>query len=210
MARLVGRVVAYEPSPPNLAFLRRNLVMNNISSVEIVAAAASDRPGSIQFHVSQFAAGSHVVATGHVAGSVIQPTEVAALSLDSQNLLKLDAEGHEPNVLAGAKLLLERDRPLIYTEVNVCFGVCALSLDTAPERLCVRYGSRSTQPKPSLGSLTPLPDAYGFLYQTIVHNSGVADIVLRPRPSMSMPTLAELSWPLPAVLALRAACASSG
>ena len=92
MARLVGRVVAYEPSPPNLAFLRRNLVMNNISSVEIVA-AASDRPGSIQFHVSQFAAGSHVVATGHVAGSVIQPTEVAALSLDSQNLLKLDAEG---------------------------------------------------------------------------------------------------------------------
>jgi FkbM family methyltransferase len=214
MARLVGKVIAYEPSPPNLAFLRRNLVMNNISNVEVVAAAASDRPGSMQFHVSQFGAGSHVVATGHVAGSVIQTTEVAALPLDSQNLpkisfIKLDAEGHEPNVLAGAKSLLERDRPLIFTEVNV-WCLCAFAGHSPGALVRTLWQSFDVAQAEPDGSLTPLPDGYGFLYQTIVHNSGVADIVLRPRPGMSMPTLAELSWPLPAVLAFRAASASSG
>jgi len=35
LARLTGHVTAYEPSPPNAAFLRRNLERNGITNVTV-------------------------------------------------------------------------------------------------------------------------------------------------------------------------------
>ena len=84
LARLTGRVVAYEPSPANLEFLRRNLALNGISNVEIVAAAASDTAGTLRFHVAQFGAGSHVVTPGHVIEQAIPAQDVEAVTLDQQ------------------------------------------------------------------------------------------------------------------------------
>lgn len=53
------------------------------------------------------------------------------------------------------------------------------------------------------GRTSPLPDAYGFLHDTIVHAQSIADIVLRLWEGVPMPSLAELTWPEPAVAALR-------
>ncbi len=45
LARSAQRVIAFEPSPANVGYLRRNLASNGIANVEVVAAAVSDRPG---------------------------------------------------------------------------------------------------------------------------------------------------------------------
>jgi len=210
LARLARHVVAYEPSPPNVAFLRRNLALNGIANVEVRAAAASSRPGALQFHVAQFGAGSHVVPSGHVSGGITETVKVPAVTLDGETLsfiafIKIDAEGHEPDVLAGARRLLARDRPLIYTEINLwCLSAFA---GHSPGALARTLWRTFEVGKPEAdGQVSPLWDAYGFLHDLIVHNGGMADIVLRPREGADMPTLPELAWPEPAVaLARRAA-----
>ena len=210
LARLARHVVAYEPSPPNVALLRRNLALNGITNVEVRAAAASSRPGALRFHVAQFGAGSHVVASGHVSGGTTETVGVPAVTLDGETLpsiafIKIDAEGHEPDVLAGARRLLARDRPLIYAEMNLwCLSAFA---GHSPGALVRTLWQAFEVGKPEAdGQVSPLWDAYGFLHDLIVHNGGMADIVLRPREGADMPTLPELAWPEPAVaLARRAA-----
>lgn len=205
LARMTERVIAFEPSPPNVAFLRRNLERNGITNVEVHAAAVSDRPGTLRFHVAQFGAGSHVVTTGHVSGGM--PTvNVPAVTLDGTDLppiafVKIDAEGHEPDVLAGARRLLTRDRPLVYSEVNIwCLSAFA---GHSPGALVRKLWQAFEVGKPEKdGQISPLPEAYGFLHDTIVHAQGIADIVLRPREGMPMPSLPELTWPEAAVAAL--------
>jgi len=98
LARMTERVIAFEPSPPNVAFLRRNLERNGITNVDIRAVAASSEPGTLRFHVAQFGAGSHVVAAGHVSGGTVSTVDVPAVALDEVDLptvafIKIDAEG---------------------------------------------------------------------------------------------------------------------
>jgi len=209
LARLTERVIAFEPSPPNVAFLRRNLERNGITNVEVHAAAVSNEPGTLRFHVAQFGAGSHVVAAGHVSGGTIPTVEVPAVTLDGIDLstiafVKIDAEGHEPDVLAGARRLLAQDRPLIYTEVNIwCLSAFA---GHSPGAFVRKLWEMFEVGKPEAdGGFSPLPDAYGFLHDTVVHTHGIADIVLLPREGMPMPLLPELAWPEAALAALRAA-----
>lgn len=213
LARMTERVIAFEPSPPNVAFLRRNLERNGITNVEVHAAAASDKPGTLRFHVAQFGAGSHVVAAGHVSGGAMPTVDVPAVTLDGINLppiafIKVDAEGHEPDVLAGARRLLARDRPLIYSEVNIwCLSAFA---GYSPGALVRKLWEAFEVGKPEKdGQISPLPDAYGFLHDTIVHAQGIADIVLRSRDGVPMPSLPELTWPETAIAALRDAKALS-
>lgn len=208
LARMTERVIAFEPSPPNAAFLRRNLERNGIINVDIRAAAASSEPGTLRFHVAQFGAGSHVVTGGHIAGGAVSTIDVPAVTLDQADLpevafIKIDAEGHEPNVLAGARRLLAKDRPLIYTEVNIwCLSAFA---GHSPGALVRTLWSAFEVWKPEAdGQTSPLPDGYGFLHDTVVHARGIADVVLRPRPGVPMPSLPELTWPEPALAALRA------
>ena len=191
LARMTERVIAFEPSPPNVAFLRRNLERNGITNVEIHAAAASDKPGTLRFHVAQFGAGSHVVAAGHVSSSTMPTVDVPAVTLDDAELppvafIKIDAEGHEPDVLAGARRLLARDRPLIYTEVNIwCLSAFA---GHSPGALVRKLWEAFEVGKPEKdGLISALPDAYGFLHDIIVHAQGIADIVLRPRGGYRCP-----------------------
>lgn len=207
LARATNRVIAFEPSPPNVAFLRRNLERNGIRNVEVRAAAVSSQPGTLRFHVAQFGAGSHVVASGHISAGTIAAVDVPAVVLDEVDLppitfIKIDAEGHEPDVLAGARRLLMRDRPLIYTEVNVwCLSAFA---GHSPGAFVRKLWEVFEVGKPEAdGQTSPLLDGYGFLHDTIVHSSGIADLVLRPRAGLPMPSLPELAWPEAALVAIR-------
>src|SRR6266436_706615 len=43
-----GRVVAFEPSPRNLAYLRRHLAMNRLNNVTVVEGAVYDHDGEVR------------------------------------------------------------------------------------------------------------------------------------------------------------------
>lgn len=110
-----GAVVAFEPLPENLAFLRRHLELNGASQVRIVEAAVSDRGGT-----ARFARGaSREMGSLREGGEL----EVKTLSLDAfvgegsgppPDCIKLDVEGGECAALEGARRVLERWRPVVF------------------------------------------------------------------------------------------------
>jgi len=109
------RVFAFEPEPATFAILTRNVTSNALANVECVQAAAGQEPGRLRLNVSD---GTNEGAHSFVARDHTAPgPEVPILQLDSyfaaserrladRFLMKIDVEGFEPSVLAGAHGLL--------------------------------------------------------------------------------------------------------
>lgn len=105
-------VHAFEPSPANLPLLLRNA--EPWANVHVHPMALSDREQLLQLEVD---ATNH----GHTRAAAGGSLEVAAMPLDAfgledVRLLKLDVEGHEPQVLEGAAGTLELWHPLVVLE----------------------------------------------------------------------------------------------
>jgi FkbM family methyltransferase len=116
--RLGATVLAFEPEPWNYRLLRANLSVNDADSrVTAVRAgcSSSDRAGFME--LSRVNSGDHRVSE---SGSV--PIELVTLDAylkehripaDSVALLWIDTQGHEPDVLRGARDLLAARPPLV-------------------------------------------------------------------------------------------------
>ena len=125
MSRLVGergRVIAFEPMPLGIERLRRNLRLNDASNVDVIEQAASAQPGSASFFLGP---------REHTSISSLRPIEGAATvavtctTLDTVlaehpriDFLKMDVEGAEPDVLAGAGRTLRNGIPYVVAEVS--------------------------------------------------------------------------------------------
>ena len=103
-----GRVIALEPYPVAADRLRENVALNSLHNVEVRAEAAGAEKGSAQL-TADLDTINHIVTGGAVAGSITVPV----LTLDSLvesgepvALVKVDAEGFESSVMAGAGRLL--------------------------------------------------------------------------------------------------------
>lgn len=110
-----GRVVAFEPLPANLAYLREHLRLNGVSNVTVVEAAVSDHEGKAFFEEAPSSSMGHISSAGTL--------EVKLLSLDSQvasgvlpppDVIKMDIEGAEGSALSGARDVLTRYHPVIF------------------------------------------------------------------------------------------------
>ena len=108
-----GKVFAFEPHPQNLALLNAHLSLNAVNNVAVIEKAVSDRDG-----VSFFAGKD---ATGHLAADGTLRVETVSLdsivrqgALPPPAYIKIDVEGAESLVLAGAKSLLSDCRPALF------------------------------------------------------------------------------------------------
>lgn len=116
-----GRVFAFEPNPVPRAIFERNLSLNGIGNVEIIAAGASDAPGMLDLHVHGIdtGGGSFASAEDDVLDTVSCPVVVPDTVLEalSPRVIKIDVEGFEPRVLAGLAKTIARARPTIAMEM---------------------------------------------------------------------------------------------
>lgn len=117
MARLIGeggRMVSFEANPHLAELVRRSLLLNGYSPrAEIRAEAAADREGVLEFFTSAtMNGGGHLGILHEAEVSGRQPMTVPAVTLDGVigdrpvQVLRMDAEGAEPLVLAGAKRMI--------------------------------------------------------------------------------------------------------
>lgn len=118
----VARVVAIEPDVGNHRLLQANIAANAIQArIDAVACAAGAEPGLARLH--QYKAsnlGRHSLLVDHGQGGSWVPVHTVDGLLASLDLadapisaLKIDVEGYEPWVLAGAAAALQRARALL-------------------------------------------------------------------------------------------------
>jgi FkbM family methyltransferase len=110
-----GHVVAFEPAPRNVRYLRRHLSLNHVSNVTVLEVAVSDRAGVGRFDVG---AGSYLGRLDPAGTMDVRTTTLDELvtggSVPSPHFLKLDIEGAESDALVGAAAILREARPAIF------------------------------------------------------------------------------------------------
>jgi len=118
-----GRVIALEANPDVFAELRASTWPS--SHLTAINAAASDRSGTATFHVPRRSGsvshplGSLEDRTGDSVSTVVPTLTLDELSVQGRvSLIKVDVEGHEGKVLAGASNLLREHRPTLVVEIE--------------------------------------------------------------------------------------------
>lgn len=94
-------VVSVEPDPENLELLRRTAADSN--EVEVIAACACERDGSVHFVAGQFAE-SHVADPDCTEETIEVPCVDALRLAATADLVKIDIEGSEWEILADPRL----------------------------------------------------------------------------------------------------------
>ena len=139
-----GRVIAVEPAPDNLARLAGHVAVNALDTVDVVAAAASDRDGRATIHLNRDNDGGHALwdpgrhplnplsrddpDTAEVR-SVTVATLMDEAELAGARVVKIDTEGGEARVLEGARRPVAAGRiDFIVAEVHA-FGLGELGSD---------------------------------------------------------------------------------
>lgn len=127
-ARLLGdsgRVYAFEPEAHNFALLARSIALNGYTNVTPVRKALSDRTGTTKLFLDPHNLGTFSLAEQNVP-SAFSARDVETISLDEflartpadhrVDLLKIDTQGAEGLVLAGASKVLEKHSVKILLE----------------------------------------------------------------------------------------------
>jgi len=109
------RVTAFEPNPPVNELLRANVARNDLGAAVDVRSMAVGR--------SRASGTLSQVDPSNLGSTVLQPGEgeISITTLDEADLgplalLKIDVEGHEADVLLGARQTIARWRPYIVAE----------------------------------------------------------------------------------------------
>lgn len=112
-----GRVLAIEPSPRAFFFLHRSLA--EVRNVQLINTGVSSREGNlVLFEPSMLDRASLIpIADADQVIVALETVDTLAIRHGNPAVIKVDVEGHEPEVLSGAKATLAReDRPIIVFE----------------------------------------------------------------------------------------------
>jgi FkbM family methyltransferase len=121
-----GRIIGVEPVPVNVARLRDAVSLNTaIGATEIHAVALGRQRGSLSLAKEGHASSSGNAVPTHAAdphATVVELTTLddlaATLALHRLDTIKIDVEGFEVDVFAGARQTLTTRRPTVYGEFN--------------------------------------------------------------------------------------------
>jgi len=116
-----GSVMAFEPNPAAHARLLLHIELNRLAQVEPRTLALADEFGELTLHVPAINSGEATFGESpydDVTDVVCPVSTVDDLSLAGRvALMKIDVEGFETRVLAGAAGRIERDRPIVISEI---------------------------------------------------------------------------------------------
>lgn len=117
----LSRAVAFEPAPRTFGLLEANIKRNRLSTrIKARRAAVSETPGVVTFHVATDQSFSGLRDTGRSplreavdVEQVSLDTDPAVAALGAIDFLKIDTEGGEAGVLAGASNTIARSPGLV-------------------------------------------------------------------------------------------------
>jgi FkbM family methyltransferase len=119
-----GRVFAFEPIPETFALLALNVQHVTFSNVTLFNAAVSDETKIVRMSIPKFSSGLSNFYEAHISETEIGNHSIFTLPLGPIHfskpirLIKIDAEGHEKQVLSGLKDLMDRFHPTLILETD--------------------------------------------------------------------------------------------
>lgn len=149
-SRLVGpggRVIAFEPFSKNITQIERHLALNRSQNVTVVPAAVCDVDGTARFQAGPASEMGHLSNEGGLTvRTVALDAGIARGDWPVPNVMKIDVEGAESSVLAGAARLLTMHHPTI---ILACHG-SAQFRDCSELLVDAGYQLESTQYEPGM------------------------------------------------------------
>jgi FkbM family methyltransferase len=114
-----GRVIAIEPEVRNVESLRRRVERAGLAgTVECIQAVAAEQPGELRLAVNPTHPGDHQIAAEGEPVRAVTLNGLIEGETRPVSLIKIDVQGAESMVLAGARAVLEKDRPALFVEVD--------------------------------------------------------------------------------------------
>lgn len=120
-----GRVIALEPVIDSFFFLTSNVFYKNYENVTLLNVGASDQSSVFGIEIPDTSDGMGNFYQAHFVDINRSSRSALAISIDDLKLpnevalVKIDAEGHDLQVLRGMKALLVRDHPVLIVESHV-------------------------------------------------------------------------------------------
>jgi FkbM family methyltransferase len=125
---LAGKVYCFEPSQKTFPKLLRMIDINKLTNCVAYNKGCGDRNEVMPLDTTSASSGDFSIVSGNSGPASIgrgSHEMVPVVTLDSLDmdtdgiaLIKIDVEGYEPQVLAGARNLIARAHPLIYIELG--------------------------------------------------------------------------------------------
>jgi FkbM family methyltransferase len=110
-----GKVIAFEPVPRNLNYLKRHLEINRCNNVKVIEAAVSDKSGISHFNEGPNSSMGHLSEDGSLTVNSISIDELVENDkIPTPDYIKIDIEGAELLALKGAKSTLSNYNPTIF------------------------------------------------------------------------------------------------
>jgi FkbM family methyltransferase len=150
-----GTVISVEPLPVNVELIRHNLALNKFRNTRVAPVALGDIDGCGDFLVSNCSSWGMLAGMQREPGEMIGKTSVEIRRLDSvmseegwsaPTVIKIDVEGAESRVLAGAPAVLGKCRPLLFIEVHDTAAAISRQLSEYDYAVC-RFGRKSADPQ---------------------------------------------------------------
>ena len=118
----ITSIHAFEASPETFEHLKQNALLNG-ADIHIYNLAASDARGVLKFGIVNMLSGANSVIDSSIHSRFERQVEVEAAPLDEvvdvhgqRVCIKIDVEGHEPQVLAGMVNILKRNEVVLQIE----------------------------------------------------------------------------------------------
>ena len=120
-----GTILCFEPVPENQELIRRNIELNELEGAVVVCPQAlSDTTGRATIHLASGNKGGHSLSPGVTKSEhsiqVLRETVdhvVTERHLTTVDLMKIDVEGFEASVIAGARSTISKHRPALLFEL---------------------------------------------------------------------------------------------
>lgn len=113
-----GKVYSFEPVPKNIEHLKRILSLNKTENVQLIEAAVSRNIGTAKFSRGRNDCEGRLVSTAESEYFEVDTVSIDALVKERQilppDIVKIDVEGGEIDVLAGARNTFATYQPIIF------------------------------------------------------------------------------------------------
>ncbi len=121
-----GRVVAFEPGADNYRMLEESVRINDASNVRTYRMAIGSSHGTADLYMNLSSGGHSLLPRSGNLGTeqvAVSPLDTAMGSLDGEiDLIKIDVEGAEMGVIAGAVETLKRTR-IVHIDIHFQDGI---------------------------------------------------------------------------------------